>query len=211
MFILFKPSFLLWGEMECTPPLNLTIFHVLSLFTAFVCCDVIHTWSRERTRTAKNTCGANAVSQVPGCGDRGKLFSSYKWQFVGQFFFSNDVIYWSIVGVHCGFIHLTLYCDGACLQTQTQDYLFRPLYNNKVRAASHYTISVVRRIRLDALCHDKSSQVILANDWHQDPCDALHDWFPTIVYNLTIYRDVSDIFEHAQNVTTACDTHWLLE
>ena len=40
------------------------------------------------------------------------------------------------------------------------------------RAASHYTISVVRRIRLDAICHDGSSQVIVANDWHRDPCDA---------------------------------------
>ena len=33
-----------------------------------------------------------------------------------------------------------------------------------VRAASHYTISVVRRIRLDAICYDGSSQVIVAND-----------------------------------------------
>ena len=41
-----------------------------------------------------------------------------------------------------------------------------------LRAASHYTISVVRRIRSDAICHDGSSQVIVANDWHRDPCDA---------------------------------------
>ena len=41
-----------------------------------------------------------------------------------------------------------------------------------LRAASHYTISVVRRIRLDAICHDGSSQVSVANDWHRDPCDA---------------------------------------
>ena len=34
----------------------------------------------------------------------------------------------------------------------------------RLRAASHYTISVVRRIRLDAICHDGSSQVIVAND-----------------------------------------------
>ena len=34
---------------------------------------------------------------------------------------------------------------------------------------------------------------------------TLHDWFPTIVYNLTIYRDVSDTI-YAQNITTACDT-----
>ena len=40
---------------------------------------------------------------------------------------------------------------------------------------------------------------------------TLHDWFPTIAYNLTIYRDVSDIFEHAQNVTTAYDTLRLLK
>ena len=40
---------------------------------------------------------------------------------------------------------------------------------------------------------------------------TLHDCFPTTAYNLTIYRDVSDIFEHAQNVTTACDTLRLLE
>ena len=42
----------------------------------------------------------------------------------------------------------------------------------KLRAASHYTSSVVRRIRSDTICHDGSSQVIVANDWHQDPCDA---------------------------------------
>ena len=41
-----------------------------------------------------------------------------------------------------------------------------------VRAASHYMISVVRRIRLDAICYDGSSQVIVGNDWHRDPCDA---------------------------------------
>ena len=59
-----------------------------------------------------------------------------------------------------------------------------------VRAPSHYTISVVRRIRLDAICHEGPSQVIVADDWHHL---TLHDWFPTIAYNLTIYRDVSDI------------------
>ena len=41
-----------------------------------------------------------------------------------------------------------------------------------LRAASHYTVSVVRRIRLDAICYDGSSQVTVANDWHRDPCDA---------------------------------------
>ena len=40
---------------------------------------------------------------------------------------------------------------------------------------------------------------------------TLHDSFLRIAYNLTIYCDVSDIFEHAQNVTTACDTLRLLE
>ena len=45
-------------------------------------------------------------------------------------------------------------------------------YIARHRAASHHTISVVRRIRLDAICHDGSSQVIVANDWHRDPCDA---------------------------------------
>ena len=40
---------------------------------------------------------------------------------------------------------------------------------------------------------------------------TLHDWFPTIAYNLAIFRNVSNIFEHAQNVTTACDTLRLLK
>ena len=31
-----------------------------------------------------------------------------------------------------------------------------------LRAASHYTISVVQRIRSDTICHDGSSQVIVA-------------------------------------------------
>ena len=65
-----------------------------------------------------------------------------------------------------------------------------------VRAASHYTISVVRRIRLDAICHDGSSQVIVANDWHRDPCDAPSHTTRLISndgINLTIYRDVSHI------------------
>ena len=47
-------------------------------------------------------------------------------------------------------LHNSLYCLGS------------------LRAASHYTISVVRRIKSDAICHDGSSQGIVAND-----CDTL--------------------------------------
>ena len=61
------------------------------------------------------------------------------------------------------YIHLHMHT-----RTHTWDLCVR----HHLRAASHYTISVVRRIRLDTICHDGSSQVIVANDWHRDPFDA---------------------------------------
>ena len=59
-----------------------------------------------------------------------------------------------------------------------------------LRQASQYTISVVRWIRSDTTWSDGPSQRIVAFAWNRhtyDPHLTLHDRFPTIAYNLTIF------------------------
>ena len=62
------------------------------------------------------------------------------------------------------------YCIMLCLSTEDQVQANKSDTHEPenptvpLKADSHYTISVVRQIRLDAICHDGSSQVIVAND-----------------------------------------------